>query len=223
MKKKLFAGLLIILIIAIGVGWYVWDKKINSSSARIEKLMIINGPGTLSETQKKSLVEIKEKLLLYSEDNTALLELALIKQSVGDLDGALELYKKLMALRSADLIPLNNSASIYFDRQEYEKAEAMHLKILNEITPKWLNSYNELYSIYQFHLKDKRGSFESVLLNGIEKYEEEKAALTLKTAVYYDELMNNMPKAIEYYEKALKLSPNNQTIIKRLKELKKKA
>ena len=214
---------MIILIIAIGVGWYVWDKKINSSSARIEKLMIINGPGTLSETQKKSLVEIKEKLLLYSEDNTALLELALIKQSVGDLDGALELYKKLMALRSADLIPLNNSASIYFDRQEYEKAEAMHLKILNEITPKWLNSYNELYSIYQFHLKDKRGSFESVLLNGIEKYEEEKAALTLKTAVYYDELMNNMPKAIEYYEKALKLSPNNQTIIKRLKELKKKA
>ena len=218
MKKKLLAVLLIIIIVAIGVGWYVWDNKINSSEARIEKLMKINGSGTPSETQQKSLTEIKEKLLLYSENYDALLELALIKQSVGDLDGALALYKIID--KSNDIMALNNSASIYYDQGEYEKAEAAHLKILNEITPQWLNSYNELYSIYQFHLKDKRGSFESVLFRGIEQYEEQRLALTIKAAVYYDELMNNAPKAIEYYEKALKLSPNNQTIKNRLKELK---
>ncbi len=183
--------------------------------------MMINGSGKLSEIQQKTLVEIKEKLLLYDDDYSALLDLALIKQSVNDLDGALALYEKMRELRKNDLLPLNNSASIYFDRGEYELAEAAHLRILNDITPKWFNSYNELYSIYQFHLKDKRGSFESVLLNGIEKYDEEKLALTNKTAVYYDELMGNVPKAIEYYEKTLKLSPNDQVVKKRLKELKK--
>jgi tetratricopeptide (TPR) repeat protein len=218
MNKKLAIVLLVVLIIAIG--WYVWDKKINSSEAKIEKLMQINGSGTLSEIQKKTLIEVKEKLLLYNDNYSALLDLALIKQAVGDLDGALALYEKMRELRKNDLLPLNNSASIYFDRKEYEKAEAAHLRILNDITPKWMNSYNELYSIYQFHLKDKRGSFESVLLNGIEQYEEEKAALTMKTAIYYDELMNNVAKAIEYYEKAVKLSPNNQEAKKRLKELK---
>lgn len=220
MSKKSIVILLIVTIIFLGAGWYVWDKKINSSDARIEKLMEINGSGKLSEIQQKSLIEIKEKLLLYNDNYSALLDLALIKQAVGDLAGALALYEKMSSLRGNDLIPLNNSASIYFDRKEYEKAEAAHLKILTDITPKWFNSYNELYSIYQFHLKDKRGSFESVLLNGIEKYEEEKSALTNKTAVYYDELMSNVPKAIEYYEKTLKLSPNNQAVKKRLKELK---
>lgn len=221
MNKKPIAILLIIVIILAGAGWYVWDKKINSSEAKIEKLMMINGSGKLSEIQQKTLVEIKEKLLLYDDDYSALLDLALIKQSVNDLDGALALYEKMRELRKNDLLPLNNSASIYFDRGEYELAEAAHLRILNDITPKWFNSYNELYSIYQFHLKDKRGSFESVLLNGIEKYDEEKLALTNKTAVYYDELMGNVPKAIEYYEKTLKLSPNDQVVKKRLKELKK--
>lgn len=220
MNKKLAVIVLVFLIVAFGAGWYIWDIKINSSSAKIEKLIKINGSVALSEIQQKLLIEIKEKLLLYNENYDALLELALIKQAVNDLDGALDLYKKMNSLRPKDLVPLNNSASIYFDRKEYEKAEATHLQILNDITPKWMNSYNELYSIYQFHLKDKRGSFESVLLNGIEKYEEEKLSLTQKTAVYYDELMGNIPKAIEYYEKTLKLSPNNQIIKKRLKELK---
>ncbi|MEK7159289.1 MAG: hypothetical protein AAB766_02190 [Patescibacteria group bacterium] len=221
MNKKTIAILLIIVVVLAGTGWYVWDKKINSSEAKVEKLMQINGSGKLSEIQQKSLVEIKEKLLLSNDDYSALLNLALIKQAVGDLDGALALYEKMRALRKNDLLPLNNSASIYFDRGEYVLAEAAHLRILNDITPKWYNSYNELFSIYQFHLKDKRGSFESVLLNGIEKYDEEKLALTNKTAVYYDELMGNVPKAIEYYEKTLKLSPNDQVVKKRLKELKK--
>jgi len=69
-------------------------------------------------------------------------------------------------------------------------------------------------------LKDKRQDLEKILLRGLEEYPEMKASLLAKLAVYYDELMNNKEKAIEYYEKALKEN-YNETMAKRLKELKK--
>jgi len=109
--------------------------------------------------------------------------------------------------------------SIYYDTKQHEQAEAAQLAII-DINYKWSNSYQELMAIYRWHLKDKRDTFEEKLLyfyNNAPEYNE--TSLTL-LAVYYDELMEDTEKAIEWHEKALEFNPNNTEMETRLNELK---
>ena len=205
------------IIIGLAAGGFIfWQSK---KPVSIENLLKINSTLQMNETQQKLYQDVIEGLRKDPGHYKTLFYLARLKQDLLDYEGAIELYERLTKERPGDILIWNNLGAIYYNQEKYEKAEEMQLKILS-ISAKWYNAYEELFTIYQFHLKDKRQDLEKILLRGLEEYPEMKASLLAKLAVYYDELMNNKEKAIEYYEKALKEN-YNETMAKRLKELKK--
>lgn len=214
-KKISFIVILIVAVLAIA-GMLVWRSQKLESNAN---LLEINSSREMNDTQSKQYDSIVEGLRKNPNDYQTLFMLARLKQDLLDYAGAIELYERLGKEKPNDILIWNNLAGIYYNQEKYEKAEELHFKILS-ITAKWYNSYEELGSIYQFHLKDRRTGFEKILLKGIEEYPEMKLALMAKLAVYYDEVMGNKTKAIEYYEKLVKAKYNLDVIEPRLKELK---
>ena len=221
-SRKKIAIIIAVVVIAIFIvagGLIFYKYQIKSNAFVVNQLMQISSAATMNDSQQKNYNDVKNRLLTNPADYKALFDLAGLKQGLGDEAGAIELYEKLHQEKPEDILPLNNLGSIYFNQKKYQQAEQMYLTIL-AITPKWLNSYNELYSLYQFFLKDKKNDYEKIILNGIEKYPEQRQNMLSKAAVYYDEIMNNKAKAIEYYEKLLKLIPGDTQIKDRIKQLK---
>lgn len=219
-KKQIELIILAMLIIATLLIWQtVLKQGVEKKCQYDENLITINTDLEMNKIQEQSYKEIKEKLCEDVGDYSELFHLARLKQDLLDFDGALELYEKLRIIKPKDISILNNMGTIYYNSGNYEKSKEMYLAIL-DITPKWAPSYNELASIYRYHLKDQAAEFEPILLNGLENYPEMKIDLTAKLAVYYDEVMSNKAKAIEYYEKLLKLDPTNTVVKERLGELK---
>jgi tetratricopeptide (TPR) repeat protein len=219
MKNRGVILLVIFLIVVLGGIVFVTFFNEDANSENLVDVLKINTTYEMSEVQKGLYLDIIDK---YNEDPTDyrnLFELATLKQALLDNDGAIELYDELKKQKPKDLLILNNLANLYYNLKDYEKSEEINLGIL-EISPKWINAYNELLDIYRYHLKDKAGSFEKVLLDGIANYPEMESGLVVKAAVYYDEVMNNEAKAIEYYQKALTYSPDDSSLKIRLDELK---
>ena len=189
-------------------------------NADLENLLKINTTLTMDAAQQESFNDVKSKLELDITDYSALLNLAKLKQELLDYDAAETLYKGLNVRNSKDILVLNNLASLYYDIKKNPEAEKANMDIL-AVSPKWINAYTNLYEIYQFYLKNDRAKLEPVLLRGIEEYPEMKKDLIMMTATYYDELMGNNEKAIEYYGKVLETDPTNAGAKARIAELKK--
>ncbi|MCK4891270.1 MAG: tetratricopeptide repeat protein [Candidatus Pacebacteria bacterium] len=223
-NKKSIA--IIVLIILIICGFFLWQTVNNNDQTQspknniaLEELFKINTTLEMNDMQKTIYNEAKIKLQENPEDYESLLNLARLKQDLLDHDGAIAMYQDLREKKPEDILPLNNLGTIYYNQKKYEEAEEMYLAIL-EITPKWTNSYRELTNIYRYHLKDKKEEIESLLLNGMEKYPEMKNDFIGLLTVYYDEVVPNKEKAIEYYEKLIALYPGNDNFEERLEELK---
>ena len=186
---------------------------------KLNKLTTINAKVALTTDQQNKLDELKGKLTNNIDDYSSLFKLARLKQDALDWDGAAEMYWNLRKVKPDDILPLINLGSIYFDSQQYVKAEEVQKTILKN-TPKWVNAYRELAMIYRYHLKDKAPEFEPMLLNALKQYPELDTEMTSILANYYDEIVPNKEKAIEYYTKLLKLRPD-EAVRNRLAELQK--
>jgi tetratricopeptide (TPR) repeat protein len=213
-KRYLIIGFVVVVVIIVGL---VLAKPYWKSGFGADVLKI-NTTLTLNETQEKTLSNIKESLAKDPSDYLALLDLAKLKQSLLDNAGAEKMYLKLSKINAADILPLNNLASLYVDTKRYDEAEKTYLAIFN-INYKWLNAYQGLYDLYQFQLPERRAKLEPILLKGIEEFPEMKSALLNMTAVYYDELMNDKIKAIEYYKKTIERDPTKKDAKDRLTQL----
>jgi len=209
--------LIILIIIIILVGGGLLLIKLNKSSNNVEQLMQINTTLEWEQGHHELYDELKRELDENPEDYSALFKLGRLKQDLLDYDGAIELYQRLSQEKQEDIMPLINMASIYYDTKQYEKAEETHYEILQR-NLKWLNSYRELLSIYRWHLKDKKAVLEPILLDAYEKIPEFRQDLTSLLAVYYDELIGDKAKAIEWYEKQMQFNsdPNIEVRINEL-------
>ena len=206
------------LLVVGGIGYLKFFYL--SSSAELERIMKIETTLTMNESQIAALADVRDKLSKDINDYSGRLNLAKMKNELLDYAGAEVLYKECLGRKPQDILVLNNLASMYYDLKRYDEAEQKNYDIL-AVSPKWINAYTNLYEIYQFHKKDDRAKLEPVLIRGIAEWPEMERDLVVMTAVYYDELMGNTAKAIEYYERALSLNPNDQTSKNRLAELKK--
>ena len=208
-------GLVIIAVIVVGVIMF----SPNQPSSEVAELVKINNTRELTASEIGDLAEIKVLLSANINDDQGLLMLAMLKQTLGDHDGAIELYEILHGFRPDEITPLQNMATIYFDTGKYELAEELQLKIL-DINYKWANSYRELMSIYRYHLKDRREKIEPLLLYGYENFPEAKQDMISQLALYYDIFAEDYTKALRYYNELLPYVPNDTEVLQRIQELK---
>lgn len=215
-KEILVVVLIVVLVLAALIGLtflrkeLVWRDLINVKSDL-----------EMSADNRKIYGELKEKLKENRNDYNLLFKLARLKQDMTDYDGAEDLYLKLLKIKPDDVVVLNNLGSLYFDIGRYEDSEKFYLRIINT-TPKWVNAYRRLLMIYQFHLKDKQAAMEPLLLKALEEAPELKIDMVSMLIRYYDDVVNNKEKAIEYLKKLLEINPKDSVAKQRLQELQKK-
>lgn len=211
----LVVGLVIVAVIVVGV--IMFSQK--GLSPEVAELVKINNTRELTPSEEGDLAEIKALLSANINDDQGLLMLAMLKQTLGDHDGAIEIYEKLHGFRPEEITPLQNMATIYFDTGKYELAEELHLKIL-EINYKWANSYRELMSIYRYHLKDRREKMEPLLLYGYDNFPEAKQDMISLSALYYDIFAEDYTKALKFYNELLLYVPTDTATLQRVQEIK---
>jgi len=218
-KKNMskWSYIILIAVIILVVGGLIFSV-LYKDSYELNKLITINGKVAMTADQQKLFDDLKVKLADNADDYSSLFKLARLKQDVLDWDGAIEMYWNLRKVKPDDILPLINLGSIYFDSQQYVKAEEVQKTIIKN-TPKWVNAYRELASIYRYHLKDKAPELEPMLIDALKQYPELETEMTSLLAYYYDEIVSNKDKAIEYYTKLLKLRPD-EAVRQRLAELK---
>ncbi len=222
MKRYQNIIIFILVIVIIGAGFFVYKQK-TELNPELEELFSLSEEITLTEEQQNKFDEARNSLKENPDDALAIIAIARIKHQAQDLNGSERAYLMALEIQPTNTIILNNLGDIYNQKKKYEKAAEMYLRLI-ENNPKWVNAYRELAAIYKYHLKDRYPEMEEILLQGLEKSKEFTGEAPVDfysmLAVFYKET-GQIEKAIEYFEKVIESTPENEGAKIELEELKK--
>lgn len=147
------------------------------------------------------------------------LYLGVLKKGIGDYEGARDVFIYAGQVRPQSSTPFANLADLYaYFLNDPQRAEAnINKAIVNG--PNDYNYYLAKADIYRYKFPGKESLCESTLLEAIQKFPETPNLIAPLAAYYRD--TEQTDKAIEWYEKLLKLTPDNQAAKDDLAALKK--
>lgn len=237
-KAKIIIEIVIIFLLAIGLGYYIYsdysseEPILNSSNA--EKTEQIEQIATLDFTKKDREIS-EEKRKEYEDDFKAaadkfinnpngveafwpLIEIAQIKQLIGDYDGAKQTLIWAEELQPESYLVHGNLANLYFRHyQDFAKAEEYYLKAIEGGDPKTIPYYFELHEIYRYFYKQETSLAEDILKQGMEMHPDETDFMAV-LADYYKGL-SRFQESKEYYQKMLEINPDSQVAKRGLESL----
>jgi len=221
--RKIIIGFVVVVIIVGGL-FLIFGRGLMDVKSPIEKeISQLLKNKTLTEEQRNNLNEALDFLVENPNDAEAFLKLAMVKYQLEDYNGAIEVYYKALEIQPDNIVIYHNLGDIYSLQENWTKAEEMYLTIIAK-TPKWISAYSNLATIYRFHLTEKYPDMEQILLDAIKNTTdiEEYAPVDLyiMLGTFYKR-MENKANAIKYYEIALKIMPENETVERELDNLKK--
>jgi len=230
MSKKIFAIIFIILLIAAG-GFYVYEKGYlanwfgpKNEQTSVEKLLNFEVKDTTLSADyvqrfQGQFENLKSKLQQNPDDFNSWVTLGILKKTVNDYEGARDIFIYAGQIRPLSSPPFANLGDLYANfLNEPEKAVEMYKKaIVND--PGEINYYFGLADVYRFKLPGKEPLYEQTLLDALNKFPDEVNIISALASYY--RLTDQREKAIQFYEKLVKLAPDNQTAKKDLEELKK--
>ena len=234
MSKKIiiFSAIFLIAVAAIG-GFYVYKnnlitpgKKTASGILTPEKLLssfIIKNPNLTAEQAQlfqQRFDETKKNLQANADDFNSWLYLGVLKKGAGDYEGSRDTFIYAGQIRPQSSTPFANLADLYayFLNEPVKAEESIKKAIAND--PKDYNLYLSLADIYRYKFPDRQGAYEQTLLEAIAKFPDSPNLIGPLASYYRD--TQQTQKAIEYYEKLLKLTPDNEAAKQDLKELRNK-
>lgn len=182
-----------------GVCWSVYreNKKLEELAAKIE-----NGGEYLRQIkeEKKKLWDLDGK-----NDNEARFNIAVLKNILGDKDGALKEYLAVLKSDPKNTKVLNNIADIYQDKTEWGKAEEYYKKLL-AVDPSFIPAYRNLGNLYRFRLGNDEAKIKELIDRGL-GYTNDNPDLLGWIIAYYQET-GQAEKSLPYGEKLVEQLEN---------------
>jgi len=232
LKKSQFINILVVVIVIVA-GFFIF-KQFNQPAEPIAPKTVDLTPLKQSLATRPTVGEVElpqAKIDQYLSQYDAALEqvkkvnfdtlqgvnqIAQIKKSLGDYDGAIKAWQYANAIRPKNSLSFSNLASLYqYDLHEFDKAETQYqISIAND--PGDISTIRNFYELYFYDLKDNSKA-ESLLLDSIKKNPDNADLLSLTGRFYAD--TGDNAKAIEYYQKHLELSPGNTAARKEIERL----
>jgi len=234
LSKKTLITTTTIIILALAVGGVYsykknlipFGKKPVAEVLTPEKLLaafvIKNSNLTAQEAQlfQQRFDETKKTLQSSPDDFSSWLYLGVLKKGVSDYEGARDVFAYAGRLRPGNSTSFGNLADLYtYFLNDPVKAE-ISIKQAIANGPNDYNFYISLADLYRYKFSDGAVKYEQTMLDAIAKFPDN-ANLIASLAGFYRET-NQTQKAIEWYEKLVKLSPENQMAKEDLVELRKK-
>ena len=190
------------------------DKYFAESKSHKPEELIIKGQALYqTERYAEAIPVLKQAIAAASEpkDNWNQLLMASYAEA-GQIGEAVKEAEALAAKNPADKKAQLNLASMYMQADQMEKAAAVmdKLRTSGQLTEE--REYKQLYSIYA-NTENKEKDVIAVINEGLEKgilKPDYQAYLALAQSYYYSD---NVPKAIEAWEKAAPLSKDGETYL----------
>ena len=164
--------------------------------------------------------ETKEILQKEPDNFDKWLYLGVLKKGVGDYEGSRDVFIYAGQIRPGNSTSFGNLADLYtYFLNEPQKAEsAIKQAIAND--PNEYSFYLSLADIYRYKFPDGNALYEKTMLDALQKFPDTPNLIAPLAGFYRD--TGQTAKAIEWYEKLLKLTPDNQAAKDDLAELRKK-
>ncbi len=233
-KRNIIISTVIVLVLAGLVG-LIWLKV----SADKSKMNIVN-PYELEnifkfDVKDKNLTseKIDEYFKAFNESKNTIINspeqfhyqsfmtLGIIKKIIGDLEGARDIWLYVSSKRPENSMSFGNLGDLYTNfLKDPEKAEEnLKIAINNSKGESFnINYCRNLFDLYTYSLPDKKILRETVLLDCLKDNPESVDLYTLLAGYYLE--INDQSRALDAYQKALTLDPNNAVIKAEIKKLK---
>lgn len=190
------------------------DKYLNESKSHKPEELIIKGQALYqTERYAEAIPVLKQAIAAASEpkDNWNQLLMAAYSEA-GQTGEAVKEAEALASRNPSDKKAQLNLASMYMQADQMEKAAAVmdKLRTTGQLTEE--REYKQLYSIYA-NTENKEKDVIAVINEGLDKgilKPDYQAYLALAQSYYYSD---NVPKAIEAWEKAAPLSKDGETYL----------
>ena len=220
-NKEIVIAVFLVVVIAVAIlgGGKIKDffnrKPLEFSEEQLIQLM-----RDRSEEQRKIFMDriaaAKDLLAKNPNDTDALEIIGFLHDTLGDKETAQKYYKEVLRLNPESVPALNNLANIYRDREDFSGAEKLYLKI-TAVEVSNIEAWRDLHDLYRYLYKSKEDQADDILLSGLEKNPDDPQILAMLATYYQD--TDNKEKAIEYYERLVKVMPENEAAKNELKKL----
>ena len=148
------------------------------------------------------------------------IDLGAVKHAVNDYKGAESAWLFATKIDPEATGAYSNLGQLYWHKlPDIKKAEEMFLKNieLGENDLSVVRIYRDLSDLYRYDYKEKAGLADDILIEGLKAYPDDLGLMAHLARYYYD--IGEKEKAIEYYEKILKINPADSSATEYLLEL----
>lgn len=215
MKKNIVYVIGSILVVVV-IGVVVYFKQPNKNNEAVVgddlltlKVLDARLPLAQVEILKKQFEAAVVAVQTNPDSYNDWITIGIIKKQVNDYDGARVVWEKAVVLRPAGSLPLYNLANLYADfLNNPQKAEEYYLAALRN-SPDLTQGYTNLADLYKNKLNQPE-KVEPLILDGLSKTNNDPNFYAYLGGFYKE--TKNYAKAMEYFEKLLKVNPDDATI-----------
>jgi len=225
MTKKFLILLIIIFLCSIGITVFLFkdyfflknNQPIIKETLDFEKYLAIG----YSQEQIDRLFAELDRLNSSLEDNpndyNTLLKIGNIYMMIKEYEKAEIVFLKIIEIEPAFAPAYANLGELYGSFWEEKSKAVDNYKKAIELYPWKSQYYRTLADLYRSDFPDKKNEIEPLMLKGMKEYPDNVDFYTYLVSYFRQE--NNIPKAINYLEQALRIEPDNITLKQELVEL----
>lgn len=201
----------VVFIVLFGV--FVWKSNINEGEFDWDSAKNLDLTKEEQEEYQSSVKELKR-----DEQNIAAIKnLAQLRDSGRDPEGAIVLYQEALKADSRNIEAWQEMGEVYYSIGYYLKAEEIYL-IMTKIDSGYLESYRKLMHLYQTKLPDRYPSLLEVIFSGWESNSDEDEGFIALLANYY-QWAGEKETAMKYYKELLNINPGDPVVLEAMKHL----
>lgn len=177
----------------------------------------------LTEEQKQQLYAALKTNARVVKDNPAFfggwIQIGVLKKIIGDFEGARDVWEYASLIEPFNSLSFANLGDLYWRYLgDYSKAEE-NLKTSIKNKPDDVFTYITLAELYHYSIKEKRDQAPQVLLDGLSANPNDAGTLMRRLAYLYEQ-QNKFSEALEWWQKVLAKSPDDQEVTNKINKLK---
>ena len=177
-----------------------------------------------TEEQKQRIYETLQShaLAVKSDSNyfNGWMQIGILKKTIGDFEGARDAWEYAGVIQPGNSLSFANLGELYWRYLHLYLKSEENLKISIKHKPDDVQTYLTLAELYHYSLKEKYDLSDDVLLDGL-KANPNNGTLMRRLAYLYEQ-REEYNLAIEWWEKVLEQSPDDQSIVQQINSIRAK-
>jgi len=238
-NKKNWQIAILILVIAVA-GYYFYNefyhspkpKEQNRQEANLDLDQFFEFKVVRQDLTEDQIDDYRQRFdrdigqVLANPDHfnfSALNNMAMIKRVLHDFEGARDIWEYISLKRPKNSLSFYNLGSLYAEEfKDNQKAEENYLKCLENSKGESGNEqyYRAVVDFYTYYYPEKKKQIERILLDALNQKEYKNSQDLMALLATYYQNNGQLDKALEYWQKILKLDPGNEGVRREIERIK---